>query len=42
MKIAFMPDTHFGQYDQEKSPSPEEVADAMDHCIAEALSLIHI
>ena len=36
MKIAFMPDTHFGEYDQETPPGPEEVADAMDHCIAEA------
>ena len=36
MKIAFMPDTHFGEYDQQEPPSPEEVADAMDHCIAEA------
>lgn len=36
MKIAFMPDTHFGEYDQTTSPSPDEVADAMEHCIKEA------
>ena len=36
MKIAFMPDTHFGEYDQVEPPTPEQVADAMDHCIAEA------
>ena len=36
MKIAFMPDTHFGVYDQTETPGPDEVADAMDHCIAEA------
>ena len=35
MKIAFMPDTHFGVYDQTVAPSPDEVTDAMDHCIAE-------
>lgn len=35
MKIAFMPDTHFGVYDQAEPPSPDEVADAMEHCIAE-------
>jgi len=37
MKIAFMPDTHFGQYDQAVPPTPDEVADAMDHFIAEGL-----
>ena len=36
MKIAYMPDTHFGEYDQTTPPTPDEVADAMDHCIAEA------
>ncbi|MCB1750002.1 MAG: LLM class flavin-dependent oxidoreductase [Gammaproteobacteria bacterium] len=36
MKIAFMPDTHFGVYDQVETPAPDAVADAMDHCIAEA------
>jgi alkanesulfonate monooxygenase SsuD/methylene tetrahydromethanopterin reductase-like flavin-dependent oxidoreductase (luciferase family) len=36
VKIAFMPDTHFGEYDQVIPPTPEQVADAMDHCIAEA------
>ena len=36
MKIAFMPDTHFGEYDQTTPPTPDEVADAMDHCLAEA------
>lgn len=36
MKIAFMPDTHFGEYDQAEPPTPDQVADAMDHCIAEA------
>jgi alkanesulfonate monooxygenase SsuD/methylene tetrahydromethanopterin reductase-like flavin-dependent oxidoreductase (luciferase family) len=37
MKIAFMPDTHFGVYDQTTPPTPQEVADAMDHCIAEGV-----
>ena len=37
MKIAFMPDTHFGVYDQTTPPTPDEVADAMDHCIAEGV-----
>ena len=37
MKIAFMPDTHFGVYDQTTQPKPDEVADAMDHCIAEGV-----
>ncbi len=36
MKIAFMPDTHFGVYDQTEAPAPDDVADAMEHCIAEA------
>jgi probable F420-dependent oxidoreductase len=36
MKIAFMPDTHFGVYDQVEAPDPDAVADAMEHCIAEA------
>jgi alkanesulfonate monooxygenase SsuD/methylene tetrahydromethanopterin reductase-like flavin-dependent oxidoreductase (luciferase family) len=36
VKIAFMPDTHFGEYDQSVPPTPEQVADAMDHCLAEA------
>ena len=36
MKIAFMPDTHFGTYNEPQAPSPDDVADAMDHCIAEA------
>ncbi|MEQ8231021.1 MAG: LLM class flavin-dependent oxidoreductase [Gammaproteobacteria bacterium] len=36
MRIAFMPDTHFGVYDQQQAPTPDEVADAMEHCIAEA------
>ena len=36
MKIAFMPDTHFGEYDQAAPPTPVAVADAMEHCIAEA------
>ena len=36
MKIAFMPDTHFGEYDQVEPPTPDQVADAMEHCIAEA------
>ena len=31
MKIAYMPDTHFGVYDQTTAPTPVEVADAMDH-----------
>ncbi len=36
MKIAFMSDTHFGEYDQVEAPAPAQVADAMEHCIAEA------
>ena len=36
MKIAFMTDTHFGEYDQSAPPTPDAVADAMDHCLAEA------
>ncbi|MEM7467664.1 MAG: hypothetical protein AAF387_12385, partial [Pseudomonadota bacterium] len=36
MKIAYMPDTHFGEYDQTTPPTRDEVADAMDHCLAEA------
>jgi alkanesulfonate monooxygenase SsuD/methylene tetrahydromethanopterin reductase-like flavin-dependent oxidoreductase (luciferase family) len=31
-----MPDTHFGEYDQRVPPTPEQVADAMDHCLKEA------
>ena len=37
MKIAFMPDTHFGVYDQTTHPKPDDVADAMQHCIAEGV-----
>jgi alkanesulfonate monooxygenase SsuD/methylene tetrahydromethanopterin reductase-like flavin-dependent oxidoreductase (luciferase family) len=33
--FAYMPDTHFGVYD-EPVPSPERVADAFDHLLAEA------
>ncbi len=36
MKIAFMPDTHFGRYDQAEAPAPDAVADAMEHCLREA------
>ncbi len=36
MKIAYMPDTHFGPYDQTAPPTGPEVADAMEHCIQEA------
>ena len=36
MKIAFMPDTHFGPYDQPTLPTGPEVADAMEHCIRES------
>ncbi len=36
MKIAFMPDTHFGVYDQNETPRAHDVADAMAHCLAEA------
>jgi len=36
LKIAFMPDTHFGEYDQIDPPTPEQVADAMEHCLTEA------
>ncbi|MGR8921150.1 MAG: LLM class flavin-dependent oxidoreductase [Gammaproteobacteria bacterium] len=38
MKIAFMPDTHFGAYDQSAPPTPDEVADAMEHCITESMT----
>jgi alkanesulfonate monooxygenase SsuD/methylene tetrahydromethanopterin reductase-like flavin-dependent oxidoreductase (luciferase family) len=31
-----MPDTHFGPYDQTTPPTGPEVADAMDHCLAES------
>ena len=37
MQIAFMPDTHFGSYDQEENPTPSDVADAMQHCLDEAI-----
>lgn len=37
MKIAFMPDTHFGAYDQPVPPTGEEVADAMEHCMRETV-----
>ena len=37
MKIAFMPDTHFGQYDQPTLPSGPEVADAMENCMKETV-----
>ena len=37
MKIAYMPDTHFGSYDQAKEPKSSEVADAMQHCLDEAV-----
>lgn len=36
MKIAFVPDTHFGVYDQPTLPSGPDVADAMAHCLREA------
>ncbi len=36
MKIAFMPDTHFGVYDQATLPNGPEVADAMAHCLQES------
>ena len=36
MKIAYMPDTHFGVYDAPSPPSADEVADAMEHCLIEA------
>jgi alkanesulfonate monooxygenase SsuD/methylene tetrahydromethanopterin reductase-like flavin-dependent oxidoreductase (luciferase family) len=36
VKIAFMTDTHFGEYNQSVAPTPDEVADAMEHCIVEA------
>jgi probable F420-dependent oxidoreductase len=36
LKIAFMPDTHFGAYDQVQLPSGPEVADAMEHCLKES------
>jgi alkanesulfonate monooxygenase SsuD/methylene tetrahydromethanopterin reductase-like flavin-dependent oxidoreductase (luciferase family) len=31
-----MPDTHFGAYDQAEVPNRDAVADAMEHCVAEA------
>lgn len=34
MKIAYMPDTHFGTYD-EPTPSPEATADASEHLMRE-------
>ena len=37
MKIAYMPDTHFGSYDQVNEPKSSEVADAMQHCLDEAV-----
>ena len=37
MKIAYMPDTHFGSYDQAIEPKSSEVADAMQHCLDEAV-----
>ena len=36
MKISYMPDTHFGEYDQAAPPDRDDVADAMEHCVAEA------
>ena len=36
MKFAYMPDTHFGVYDQ-AAPSPEEAADAFEQVIEEAV-----
>ena len=36
MKIAYCIDTHFGAYNQETPPSPDEIADAMDYCLEEA------
>jgi alkanesulfonate monooxygenase SsuD/methylene tetrahydromethanopterin reductase-like flavin-dependent oxidoreductase (luciferase family) len=36
MKISYMPDTHFGEYDQTEVPDRDAVADAMEHCVAEA------
>ena len=35
MKIAYMPDTHFGVFDQ-PLPGPDEVADAAEHLLVEA------
>ncbi len=35
MKIAYMPDTHFGVFDQ-PIPPPDEVADAAEHLLVEA------
>lgn len=35
MKIAYMPDTHFGTFDQAQ-PAPDEVADAAEHLLVEA------
>lgn len=36
MRFAYMPDTHFGVYDQEP-PSPDQAADAFDQVIEEAV-----
>ncbi|HIF09535.1 MAG TPA: LLM class flavin-dependent oxidoreductase [Sneathiellales bacterium] len=36
MKIAYMPDTHFGIYDQPEITTPDDVADAMEQCLMEA------
>ena len=36
MKFAYMPDTHFGAYDQ-AAPSPQEAADAFEQVIEEAV-----
>ncbi len=36
MKLAYMPDTHFGVYDQDP-PTPEQAADAFDQVIEEAV-----
>lgn len=36
MKFAYMPDTHFGVYDQ-AAPSPQEAADAFEQVIEEAV-----
>ena len=36
MKIAYMPSTHFGIYDQGENIAPADVTDAMEHCLKEA------
>ncbi len=36
MKLAYMPDTHFGSYDEPLDPNPDQISEAMEHCLEEA------